>query len=104
MVGELDSKDKNESRIIVIVLIVLFIVLCVGIALMLPMLSTIMETSLSPGLGLKDSAVISFFVTIVLMVLFAITSGDGLIGEIQFVLSGFFVFFTIIWLLIAWVF
>jgi len=83
---------------------VLVLVLGLAIVFMLPVLAEIVSANLSPGLGMKDSAVISFFVTIVLMVIFAITSGDGLIGEIQFILTGFFVFFTIIWLLIAWVF
>jgi hypothetical protein len=48
--------------------------------------------------------VISFFVTLVIMVIFAISSGDGLLGEIQFILGGFFLFFLIIWFLVAWVF
>jgi len=55
-------------------------------------------------LGFRDSAVISFFVTIVIMIVFAVSAGDGLLGEIQFILGGFFLFFVIIWLLVAWVF
>ena len=58
----------------------------------------------APGLGFRDSAVISFFVTIVIMIVFAISSGDGILGEIQFILGGFFLFFVIIWLLVAWIF
>jgi hypothetical protein len=38
------------------------------------------------------------------MIIFAISAGDGLLGEIQFILGGFFLFFVIIWLLVAWVF
>ncbi|MCW9015244.1 MAG: hypothetical protein OQL06_15865 [Gammaproteobacteria bacterium] len=104
MVGETDNKDKDESRKIAIALIALVLVLGVAILLMLPMLSEIVTVHLSPGLGLKDSAVISFFVTVVIMIVFAITSGDGLLGEIQFILGGFFLFFVIIWLLVAWIF
>ncbi|GAB6043716.1 hypothetical protein JCM17961_43960 [Endothiovibrio diazotrophicus] len=104
MVGEIDSKDKNESRKIAIALISLVVVLGVAILLMLPMLSEIVTMHLSPGLGLKDSAVISFFVTVVIMIVFAVSSGDGLLGEIQFILGSFFLFFVIIWLLIAWIF
>jgi hypothetical protein len=33
-----------------------------------------------------------------------VASGDGLLGEIQFVLIAFFLFFIIIWLMIAWIF
>lgn len=104
MVGEADNKDKDESRKIAIALISLVVVLGIAILLMLPMLSEIVAVHLSPGLGLKDAAVISFFVTVVIMIVFAISSGDGLLGEIQFILGGFFLFFVIIWLLIAWIF
>jgi hypothetical protein len=31
-------------------------------------------------------------------------SGDGLIGELQFMLAGFFSFFAILTFLIAWIF
>lgn len=104
MVGETDNKDKDESRKIAIALIVLALVLSVAIFFMLPVLSEMAAIHFSPGLGLKGSATISFFVTIVVMIVFAISSGDGLLGELQFVLSGFFLFFIIIWLLVAWVF
>lgn len=104
MVGEADNNDKNESRKIAIVLIALVIVLGIAILLMLPVLSNIITVHLSPGMGLKDSAIISFFVTTVIMIVFAISSGDGLLGEIQFILGGFFLFFIIIGFLVAWIF
>lgn len=104
MVGETDKKDKDESRKIAIALISLVVVLGVATLLMFPMFAEITATHLSPGLGLKDAAIISFFVTIVIMVVFAIASGDGLLGEIQFVLGGFFLFFVIVWLMTAWIF
>lgn len=104
MVGELDNKDKTESRKIAIVLIVLVVTLAIAAVFMLPALTEIATLYLSPGLGLKSAAVISFFVTIVIMIVFAIASGDGFLGEIQFILVGFFLFFIIIWLLLAWIF
>ena len=104
MVGEADNNDKNESRKIAIILIALVIVLGIAILLMLPVLSNIITVHLSPGMGLKDSAIISFFVTTVIMIVFAISSGDGLLGEIQFILGGFFLVFIIIWFLVAWIF
>lgn len=104
MVGEADNNDKNESRKIAIVLIALVIVLGIAILLMLPVLSNIITVHLSPGMGLKDSAIISFFVTTVIMIVFAISSGDGLLGEIQFILGCFFLFFIIIGFLVAWIF
>lgn len=104
MVGETDNKDKDESRKIAIILIALVVVLSVAILLMIPALSEIVSVHFAPGLGLKESAVISFFITLVVMIMFAVASGDGLLGEIQFILGGFFLFFIIIWLMIAWIF
>ena len=104
MVGEIDNKDKNESRKIAIALISLIIVLVVAVVLVLPALGDIVTTHLSPGLGLKSAAIIAFFTTIVIMIVFTVASGDGLLGELQFILGGFFLFFTIIWLLLAWIF
>jgi hypothetical protein len=100
----IDAKDKNESRKIAIALIALVLILGVSMALLLPALADIATTYLAPGLGLKDSAVIAFFITAVLMIIFAVASGDGLLGELQFLLIGFLLFFVIIWLLLAWIF
>jgi hypothetical protein len=100
----IDAKDKNESRKIAIALIALVLILGVSMALLLPALADIAATYLAPGLGFKDSAVIAFFITAVLMIIFAVASGDGLLGELQFLLIGFLLFFVIIWLLLAWIF
>lgn len=104
MVGETDRKDRNDSRKLAIALLALVLMLGIAAVLMLPALAGVVEAHFSPGLGLKDSAVISFFVTVVVMIVFALAAGDGLIGELQFMLGGFFTFFVIIWLLVAWIF
>ncbi|MEX0618863.1 MAG: hypothetical protein WDZ76_06875 [Pseudohongiellaceae bacterium] len=102
--GETDRKDKNESRKMLVVLIVLLLLLAIAALLIVPAVGNIMATHFSPGLGLRDGAVISFFVTVVLMIVFAVAAGDGLLGEIQFMIGGFLTFFFIFWLLIAWLF
>nr|WP_067287164.1 hypothetical protein [Marinobacterium profundum] len=104
MAGDSDSKDKREARTLAIAIVVLLVLLVGAALLLLPQLAEISRVSLEPGLGLKDAAVISFFVTIALMVVFAIAAGDGFIGEIQFMLAGFASFFVIIWLMLAWIF
>lgn len=60
--------------------------------------------ALEPGVGLKEAAKWSFGVTVLLFIGFAIAAGDGLLGELQYMLWGFFAFFGIITLLIAWAF
>ena len=92
MVGETDNKDKNESRKLAIVLISLVLVLAVAIVLLVPSLMEIFTTYLSPGLGIKEAAVIAFFVTLITLVVFAFAAGDGFLGEIQFMLGAFFLF------------
>ena len=57
-----------------------------------------------PGVGLKMASIIGFFVVTILFIVFAIFSGDGLLGEIQFMIGGFLVFFLIFTVMIAWVF
>ena len=99
-----DLKDKNDSRKVLIALIVLVSIMTLSAILTLPSFVEILTTFFSPGVGLKDSAIISFFVTLILMTTLAVVSGDGLLGEIQFVLIAFIVFFVIIWLMIAWIF
>lgn len=104
VVGEEDQKDKDESRKIAIVLVSLVVVVGIAAMLLLPSLSEFAAVHLQPGLGLKTAAIIAFFVTVVLFLVFAVFAGDGLLGELQFMLLGFFLFFVIFWLMIAWIF
>lgn len=59
---------------------------------------------LEPGVGLRTAALISFLVTLAVVIVMAIVAGEGLLGEIQFMLLGFAAFFVVLWLLIAWIF
>lgn len=104
MVGESDRKDKKEARVVAITLVVLVLVVAIGMLILVPSLSEFSATYLEPGLGLKNASIAAFFVTLVVMIVFAVASGDGLIGELQFLLPGFLGFFLIFWLMIAWVF
>ena len=104
MIGNSDLKDRNDSRKILLSLTVLFIILILSIIFMFPQFLEILSTSTATGLGLKDSAVVSFFVSLVLVTVLAMVSGDGLLGEVQFVVVGFLLFFIVFWLMIAWIF
>lgn len=99
-----DARDRKAARLTGIALVVMVLVLIGVVALMLPALGDFVATSISPGVDLKAAALGSFVVTIVLFVVFAAVSGDGLIGELQFMLAGFFSFFLILTFLIAWIF
>jgi len=53
---------------------------------------------------MKSAAKYAFVLTLVVLGFFAVVAGDGLLGEIQYILPAFFTFFLFDWLLIAWVF
>jgi hypothetical protein len=104
MIGETDKKDKEESRKILLAIGIVLVVAIIGIVFLLPSVAEIISTSVAPGLGLRAAAILSFFITLILMVVLAIAAGDGFLGEIQFMIGGFFGFFLVIWILLAWIF
>ncbi|MDA1075826.1 MAG: hypothetical protein O3A63_13845 [Proteobacteria bacterium] len=53
--------------------------------------------------GLKDAAKYALGLSLALIVVFAIASGDGF-SELHWILAGFFCFFLINTVLIAWIF
>ena len=60
--------------------------------------------AMAPGMGLKTGILWGFGVTVTLFVLFAMVAGDGLFGELPFMLGAFFLFFAVFSLLITWIF
>jgi len=57
------------------------------------------------GLGLKNAAIISFAVSLVVILVMAVVSGgDAIFGELPFTILGFLIFFVVFWLMIAWIF
>jgi hypothetical protein len=59
----------------------------------------------APGLGLKEAALISFGVSLaVILVMTIVSGGDALLGELPFTIIGFLIFFVMFWLMIAWIF
>jgi len=98
-----DQDKRSELRIWAVVLSVAGLLIAAGAWFALPLLGGGVE-SLNTGVTLKTAALWSFGVTVVLLIVFAIAAGDSLIGELQFMLAGFFAFFVIITLLIAWIF
>jgi hypothetical protein len=97
------DEGRSDLRIFAVLLGAAFALLIVLLLFGGPMVEGI-TAAFDEGVGLKTAAVWSFFTTVALFVLFAVVAGDGLIGEIQFMLGAFFTFFAIITLLIAWVF
>ncbi|MDJ0806429.1 MAG: hypothetical protein QNJ78_06300 [Gammaproteobacteria bacterium] len=97
------TEQRSELKMWGIILGIGLLLVVLGAVFGLPLIEQFI-VSLEPGVDIKTAATWSFGVTVVMFVLFAIVAGDGLLGEIQFMLGGFFLFFAIITLLIAWVF
>ena len=93
------SELKRDVTLLVIAGLVVL-----GIVLLALIFLPVVVQSFEPGVGLKMASIIGFFVATILFIVFAIFAGDGLFGEIQFMIGGFLVFFLIFTVMIAWVF
>jgi tartrate dehydratase beta subunit/fumarate hydratase class I family protein len=102
--ASIDIRDQKKALNIALGIIVLFVVLGVAAYLVLPAITEIVTLHFEPGLGMKTAAIIAFFVTLVVLIVMAIAAGDGLLGELQYMIPAFLSFFLVLWLMIAWVF
>jgi hypothetical protein len=95
----------NGSDLKLFALIAVSAVVLAGLAavFLLPLGQEAVAT-MNEGIGLKSAALWGFATTVALFILFAVVSGDSLIGEVQFLLGSFFGFFLVLTLLIAWIF
>ena len=100
----IDLDQKKRTLTISVLLGIVVIAIIVAAALLMLDLARIGSDIFGEGLGLKDAAITSFFLSVGLLVLFALVAGDGLLGEIQFLLASYVGMFVINWLLIAWIF
>lgn len=101
MANRADIEDRKLTTRLFLGIVV--VVTLLGAALIFfagPMIAE----ALAPGIGLRTAAVISFVVTLVVMLVMALVAGEGIVGEIQFMIVGFAGFFLVLWLLIAWIF
>lgn len=79
-------------------------VVVVGGGLLFWMIGPAFMAAVEPGIGLRDAALIAFGVSLVTIVIMALAAGDGLIGELQFMLLAFAGFFIVCWVMVAWIF
>jgi hypothetical protein len=99
-----NREDIDDRRLTVRLFVIIIAATVAAGALLLFLGGPLIVEHLEPGLGLKTSALISFAVTLLVVIVMAIVAGEGLLGEIQFMILGFAGFFLVFWLLIAWIF
>jgi len=102
--------DRRDSRLALRALLgtsalVAFLValLVLAAAVSLPGLSDWVAGTFNDGIGLKSAALVAAIVSVLVSIVFAVAAGDGLVGEIQFMIPGFFLFFVFFWLMLAWI-
>lgn len=98
------DKDQKESWVIIGGISLLALLLLVGFVFLGPILVDIINDIFGDGLGLRESAVLSFFLTTILLITLTITAGDGIFGELQYLIYGWFVMFAFLTIAIAYVF
>ena len=97
------NAGRNDLKILAVLLGAALAILVIVLTFGGPLMAEV-TAAFDEGIGLKTAALWSFFVTVALFIVFAIVAGEGLLGELQFMLGAFFSFFALITLLIAWVF
>jgi hypothetical protein len=102
-----DDRDRKEATQLLLAAAVALILL---VAIVWGGLYYLFETAnfsdpFAAGLGLKNAALISFGVSLAVILVMAVASGgDAIFGELPFTIAGFLIFFVIFWLMIAWIF
>jgi hypothetical protein len=102
-----DDRDRKEATRLLLAAAVALILL---VAIVWGGLYYLFETAnfsdpFAAGLGLKNAALISFGVSLAVILVMAVASGgDAIFGELPFTIAGFLIFFVIFWLMIAWIF
>jgi len=99
-----DKKDRYDAMSVAIGVLIVTLITCAGALFLYPTVVGFIETEITPGIDLKTAAVIAFVISFIAIIILAIASGDGLIGELQFAIPGFFLFYCVVWFQIAWVF
>jgi hypothetical protein len=101
-----DDRDRKEAaRLLLAAAVAILLLIVIGGAGLYYVSGLGESDPFSAGLGLKDAALISFGVSLAVILVMAIVSGgDAIFGELPFTIAGFLIFFVIFWLMIAWIF
>lgn len=99
-----DRRDIEDRKLTTVMFLGILATVTVAGLVLAFVIGPAVSEAVSPGIGLKTAAIIAFCLTLGAIVVMAIAAGDGLLGEIQFMLAAFGGFFVISWLMIAWIF
>jgi hypothetical protein len=100
------ARDQKEAlRLLIAAAAAILLLVIIGGAGLYYLIGLGEGDPFAPGLGLKNAAIVSFAVSLVVILVMAVVSGgDAIFGELPFTVLGFLIFFVIFWLMIAWIF
>ena len=101
-----DQRDRKEAaRLLLAAAVAILLLIVIGGVGIYFIMGVGESDPFSAGLGLKNAAIVSFGVSLaVILVMAVVSGGDAIFGELPFTIAGFLVFFVIFWLMIAWIF
>ena len=96
-----DDRDHKETRLLLAAAVALLVAIVWGGIYYFVEYANFSDP-FAAGLGLKNAALISFGVSLaVILVMAVVSGGDAIFGELPFTIAGFLIFFVIFWLMIA---
>jgi hypothetical protein len=99
-----DDRDHKETRLLLAAAVALLVAIVWGGIYYFVEYANFSDP-FAAGLGLKNAALISFDVSLaVILVMAVVSGGDAIFGELPFTIAGFLIFFVVFWLMIAWIF
>lgn len=98
-----DGKDARSMQRIGLFLAVLGVLWLATAALIVMNFASFM-LALNTGIDWRDAAILAFFASTTLIIVFTLVAGDGLLGELQFLIPGFFALFAFFWVGFAFIF
>jgi hypothetical protein len=101
-----DDHDRKEAaRLLLAAAVAILLLIVIGGVGIYFIMGIGESDPFSAGLGLKNAAILSFGVSLaVILVMAVVSGGDAIFGELPFTIAGFLLFFVIFWLMIAWIF
>lgn len=101
-----DQRDRQEAaRLLLAAAVAILLLIVIGGVGIYFIMGIGESDPFSAGLGLKSAAIVSFGVSLaVILVMAVVSGGDAIFGELPFTIAGFLLFFVIFWLMIAWIF
>ena len=101
-----DQRDRKEAtRLLLAAAVAILLLIVIGGVGIYFIMGIGESDPFSAGLGLKNAAIVSFGVSLaVILVMAVVSGGDAIFGELPFTIAGFLLFFVIFWLMIAWIF